>query len=169
MPQMRCRSYLMLGTESHLCIFMRNNFMFLNTAIFAVGVSIFVFFALRKRGRRVTLFMVIVTVIVLLHLFQISYVHSSTFLLNKWSLWVSRGYFIPYESSPCRFKSIIQNEGSGEWWLYGEDEVYYYYAGDGVSPHRYVTIKKIDATQCSHFSPTKFDTWCMRNQPAENR
>lgn len=88
-------------------------------------------------------------------------------LPNGWSLLVSRGFFIPRESSVYRFRTLVEHEGSGEWWVYGEDDRYFYYAGDGVAPHDYVTIKKSDAARCPGFRPTDFGTWCAKNRPAE--
>ena len=45
---------------------------------------------------------------------------------NLWFQLTTRGYFIPMESNIFTFKPTIWNDGSGEWWLYGEDNKYYY-------------------------------------------
>ena len=45
---------------------------------------------------------------------------------NSWYLLTHTSYFIPPESSVLTFKATRMNEGSGEWWLYGEDHNWYY-------------------------------------------
>ena len=91
------------------------------------------------------------------------------YFLNRVSLVTSRGFFIPYESSLYSFQTLVTNEGSGEYWIYGEDKDRYYYGGDGVSPNRYLSIKKKDANNCPDFNPTKFETWCIFDPPQEQR
>lgn len=86
------------------------------------------------------------------------------YFLNRVSLVTSTGYFIPYESSLWDFKPLVPNSGSGEYWLYGEDELRYYYVGNGIS-YRYVSIKKTEAAKCPGFNPTAFDTWCTSEPP----
>jgi hypothetical protein len=41
-------------------------------------------------------------------------------VFNLWSLATGRGFFVPTESSVFSFRVTKMNEGSGEWWLYGE-------------------------------------------------
>jgi hypothetical protein len=55
---------------------------------------------------------------------------------------------------------IEMNNGSGEWWIYGQDYRYYYYAGDGVGKHRYRFIHGSKANECRGFVVTDFSTWC---------
>ena len=45
---------------------------------------------------------------------------------NSLSFLTERGFFIPRESSIFCFEVTEWNAGSGEWWLYGEDDKYYY-------------------------------------------
>ena len=51
---------------------------------------------------------------------------STNLFDNLWNLLTGRGYFIPKESNMFIFKVTKENDGSGEWWLYGEDKNYYY-------------------------------------------
>lgn len=91
-----------------------------------------------------------------------------TYLVNQYSLVASTGYFIPYESSVWDFRPLVPNEGSGEYWLYGEDEMRYYYVGDDIN-YRYVSVLKKDAQKCPGFRPTLFKTWCLSNPPRERK
>lgn len=77
---------------------------------------------------------------------------------NLWCLLTGRGYIIPKESSVFTFKPIVMNEGSGEWWLYGEDNKnYYYFTGEDDKP--YQKISKNEANQCPGFVVTDYKTW----------
>ena len=53
----------------------------------------------------------------------------------------------------------MDNYGSGEWWIYGEDRNNYYYAG--VEP--YISMQK--ANQCENFNKSDYRTWCYVNIP----
>lgn len=46
---------------------------------------------------------------------------------NAWSLLTERSFIIPTESSIIMFKVTSMNEGSGDWWVYGEDANFYYH------------------------------------------
>lgn len=58
------------------------------------------------------------------------------------------------------FEPIEMNKGSGEWWIYGKDFQFYYYAGDGIGEHRYRFIRRSEAQECRGFVVTDFSTWC---------
>jgi len=75
-------------------------------------------------------------------------------LSNTARLIGSRGYFVPKESSVFTFSVNFENVGNGEYWLYGEDQNYYYYSG--VAP--YVKIKKYN--NCVNFNEVDYRTWC---------
>ncbi|MDR1072075.1 MAG: hypothetical protein LBL45_00140 [Treponema sp.] len=90
----------------------------------------------------------LVFISVLILLFCTELVH------NVGRLIISRGYFIPNESSIFTFSPILENVGSGEWWIYGEDNNNYYYAA--VTP--YIIIKKNN--QCINFDKLNYRTWC---------
>src|SRR3569833_2793289 len=45
---------------------------------------------------------------------------------NLWSLATARGCFIPRESSIWSFRVTKENNGSGEWWLYGMDGTHFF-------------------------------------------
>lgn len=60
---------------------------------------------------RISLFAVILALAIFTHFFG-----------NLWNLVTGRGYFIPEESNMFTFNVTEWNDGSGEWWLYGEDK-----------------------------------------------
>jgi hypothetical protein len=76
-------------------------------------------------------------------------------LHNTARLIASRGYFIPQESSIFTFAPVLENDGSGEWWLYGEDHKNYYCSI--VAP--YIFIEKNN--QCPAFDKLNYKTWCF--------
>ncbi len=53
------------------------------------------------------------------------------------------------------------NQGSGEWWVYGEDvNFFYYFTGEGETS--YQKIAKSEAAKCNAFDPLNYETWCSR-------
>jgi hypothetical protein len=82
------------------------------------------------------------------------------FLFNNFAIFTYRGYFIPQESSVWSFKPKVWNNGSGEWWIYGMDENYFYYAGDGIKPNKYIKIEKNNSKSCENFDPENYKSWC---------
>ena len=82
----------------------------------------------------------------------------SRFCTNRLYLLTEGGYFIPEESSVFRFEPTKWNEGSGEWWLYGEDDKYYY--GLNVEPDyspRYFILEK--GKEPEKFDRFNYQTW----------
>lgn len=77
---------------------------------------------------------------------------------NLWSLTTGRGFFIPKESSIFTFNVTKENDGSGEWWLYGEDNNNFYalHEKDPV----YLVFSRADIGKCKGFHAKKQDTWC---------
>lgn len=98
-------------------------------------------------------------------LFAAVFASSPAYLGNAWLSATGRGYFIPAESSFRDFLPVVMNQGSGEWWIYAEDSLRYYYAGDGVSPFPYVIMRKTDAGSCPGFRAGDFATWCAKEYP----
>lgn len=45
----------------------------------------------------------------------------SNALLNCWMLLIEPNYIIPKESNIFQFDVNQMNEGSGDWWIYGQD------------------------------------------------
>lgn len=78
----------------------------------------------------------------------------TNFFSNIGSLIASRGYFIPEESSLFTFHVTLENTGSGEYWLYGEDDAFYYYAG--VMP--YIVMAK--DVPCPGLDKLDYRIWC---------
>ncbi|KUI43468.1 hypothetical protein AU197_22210 [Mycobacterium sp. IS-1590] len=78
---------------------------------------------------------------------------------NAWSAATEPAYVIPAESSMWRFTPTQMNEGSGDWWVYGQDDRnYYYFTGSGEPP--YLVMPKVEATACAGFESTDHRTWC---------
>jgi hypothetical protein len=77
---------------------------------------------------------------------------------NLWSLATGRGFFIPAESSVFSFRVTKMNEGSGEWWLYGEDNqnLFALHPSEPV----YVSAVREVQSRCSGFDASDFSTWC---------
>ncbi|OGS23142.1 MAG: hypothetical protein A2314_04890 [Elusimicrobia bacterium RIFOXYB2_FULL_50_12] len=79
--------------------------------------------------------------------------------VNTWRILTNRGFVIPGESSIFIFRTTVMNDGSGEWWLYGEDNnFYYHFIGSKEKP--YIKISKNEATKCVGFDPNDHMTWC---------
>ena len=76
------------------------------------------------------------------------------FFRNIGSLIASRGSFITEESSLFPFRATRENTGIGEYWLYGEDDAFYYYAG--VMPYA-VMAKDVP---CPGLDKLDYRTWC---------
>ena len=72
----------------------------------------------RNTMKKIILF-VIIFVFVLLVVF-------TQFYANLWCLVTYNSYFIPNESNIFIFEATKISDGSGEAWLYGEDNTYYY-------------------------------------------
>lgn len=77
-------------------------------------------------------------------------------LVNIWYLAIDTQdvYFIPRGSSLFTFRMTEANPGSGDWWIYGEDNRYYYYFENGRK------ISKQAAKNCRNFDKTELSTWC---------
>ena len=68
-------------------------------------------------------------------------------------------YIIPKESNIFQFEVNQMNEGSGDWWIYGQDNKnYYFFYGLELLP--YITFSKNDARACSDFDKLNINTWC---------
>lgn len=76
---------------------------------------------------------------------------------NLWSLLTGRGFFIPTQSSIFSFRTTVDNPGSGEWWLYGEDSRYFYALHD--HDPRYLAFPKAKQRETRGFQPADYKTW----------
>lgn len=76
---------------------------------------------------------------------------------NLWSLLIDKEYFIPQESNIFEFESTKMNFGSGEWWLYGEDDEYYYGLNQVNATPKYYKLKK--GKENLSFNKYDYDTW----------
>lgn len=84
------------------------------------------------------------------------------FFPNAGALVASRGYFIPEESSLFRFRVTLDNPGNGEYWLYGEDDAFFYYSG--VTPYA-VMARDVP---CPGLDKRDYRTWCGVAVPAHD-
>ena len=77
---------------------------------------------------------------------------------NLWQLITGRGFFIPDESNIFIFRVTKHNEGSGEWWLYGEDNKYFYGLNtDENNGNKYYKIVK--ENDIINFNRFDYKTW----------
>ena len=95
-----------------------------------------------RRARRIILWLVLLALLFL-------WAFPRLFLASQ------KGYFIPAESSFWSFRETVGNPGSGEWWLYGEDDANFY-ALVRETPH-YLVIPKSDLPV--GFDPLDQKTW----------
>ena len=71
-------------------------------------------------------------------------------------------YIIPRESSIISFTPTAMNSGSGDWWIYAEDQNnYYYYIGDETTP--YIFISKKQSSKYTEFDSRNYMTWNLDN------
>ena len=93
-----------------------------------------------------------------------SFVSFPVFWANQFELLLSRGYIIPAESSVCSFRVVVDNEGSGEFWLYGADEVNVYAQGEGTPRSTYFKMRISEGNACPQFSMHDHRTWCAKQE-----
>jgi hypothetical protein len=81
---------------------------------------------------------------------------------NTISLLLENNFFIPKESSICTFIDTMDAAGSGEGWLYGEDDKYYYAVNDSYEPNEplYFILRKGQESQ--NFDKLNYETWDKR-------
>lgn len=77
---------------------------------------------------------------------------------NSISLLLRKGYFIPEESKIYRFIETKSDQGSSEYWLYGEDDNFYFYTGK-CDIYQYGYIKREDAHTNPNFNKHDYTTW----------
>jgi hypothetical protein len=82
---------------------------------------------------------------------------STSFFGNLWSLLVDENYFIPSESNIFKFEITKMNDGSGDWWLYGEDNLFYYALNQENKNPKYFILKKTNTT--IGFNKLDYSTW----------
>ncbi|WP_265595334.1 hypothetical protein [Verrucomicrobium sp. BvORR106] len=80
-------------------------------------------------------------------------------LTNAAGLASEKVYIIPEESNLLRFRPTEMNNGSGDWWIYGEDPDCYYHF-EGSKEVAYHAFKRSDVAQCPNFEPRDYETWC---------
>jgi len=78
-------------------------------------------------------------------------------LSNSLLLLMDRTNFIPAESSIWTFEPTLINQGSSSYWLYGEDQQYYFYFSYAQDqPYRLIA----KANRCPGFDKHEVQTWC---------
>jgi len=84
---------------------------------------------------------------------------QSNCLSNYWMTMIASEYQVPKESDMFQFDVIQMNSGSGDWWIYGQDDAnYYFFLGYDSLP--YIVFSRNSAQQCTGFSKRDIDTWC---------
>jgi hypothetical protein len=99
--------------------------------------------------RLVTLSLVAVVIIV---------AFTTPIVENVWHVTTGAGFKIPGESSLLTFRVTHMNQGSGEWWLYGEDGRHFYGVPDEGAAYLIFPRAKVPA--CAGFEPRNYRTWC---------
>lgn len=84
---------------------------------------------------------------------------ATPILTNVIGLASEKVYIIPDESSVWRFEPTEMNTGSGDWWIYGKDPMYFYFF-EGAKDVAYQAFKRSDVTKCPDFDPHNHETWC---------
>ncbi|TDL99751.1 MAG: hypothetical protein C4K58_00400 [Flavobacteriaceae bacterium] len=75
-----------------------------------------------------------------------------------WLVATENGYEIPKDSSIFTFKATKMNEGSGGWWVYGEDNKKYYALS--VDPiNKIICIDKGKSRKIKNFDRFEYKTW----------
>lgn len=77
---------------------------------------------------------------------------------NLFSLLTENEYIIPKESSIFTFEATKMNEGSGGWWMYGEDNKKYY-ALSMNSINKIISIDKGQSQKIKNFDKLNYKTW----------
>lgn len=84
---------------------------------------------------------------------------TSPIFENMWGQITDSNYIIPDESSLLRFNATKMNQGSGDWWLYGEDGNYYYSTETGEQNFSYIKVAKNEVSRFKNFDPYHSETW----------
>lgn len=77
---------------------------------------------------------------------------------NLFSILTENEYIIPKESSIFTFEATKMNEGSGGWWMYGEDNKKYY-ALSMNSINKIISIDKSQSQKIKNFDKLDYKTW----------
>lgn len=102
----------------------------------------------------------ILTGIILLPVFYL--LLSTPVLSNLWAVVTDhREFQIPAESSILTFRVNEMNPGSGGWWLYAEDRLYFY-AHSETSEFQYYAFPKAKVADCIGFRSDDPRTWCPK-------
>lgn len=93
-----------------------------------------------------------------------SYGVPGRYISNRLEVMVNPYYMIPSESSLSKFKpTIYDKQGSGNNWIYAEDDKNYYYAGSFAQniSSGYVFVSRDVESTCNGFKVHDFKTWCI--------
>jgi len=80
---------------------------------------------------------------------------------NATMLLMDRSNFIPAQSSIFSFEPYVINNGSSNYWLYGQDRTYYYHFTYQVdAPYLYIPRENA----CAGFDRADVRTWCSASR-----
>jgi hypothetical protein len=82
---------------------------------------------------------------------------ATEFFQNGWGIITDKNYFIPDESNIFVFKVSKMNDGSGDWWLYGEDAKYYYALNQESGSPKYFRFSK--GREPENFDKFNYAAW----------
>ncbi|WP_240996600.1 hypothetical protein [Pseudomonas viridiflava] len=88
---------------------------------------------------------------------------GTNFFSNAFMMLMDGNNFIPKESSVFSFKPYEINQGSSNYWVYGEDGESYYYFSYGSTLAYILASKK---NSCPKFDRQDYLTWCATEKGA---
>lgn len=98
---------------------------------------------------RISKWVVVAAVLVLL---AITNLFSNAFMML-----MDRDNFIPAQSSIFSFDPYEINQGSSNYWIYGQDRKnYYYFSYESPSPYLFIS----KSNDCPMFNRQDYTTWC---------
>ncbi|WP_323163288.1 hypothetical protein, partial [Pseudomonas viridiflava] len=82
---------------------------------------------------------------------------GTNLFFNAFMMLVDDDNFIPKESSIFSFEPYRVNQGSSNYWIYGEDgENYYHFSYETTAPYAFIS----KSNSCPKFDRQDHTTWC---------
>ncbi len=83
---------------------------------------------------------------------------------NAWMMLVDRESTLPAESSIFSFKPYVINQGSSNYWIYGQDrEHYFFFSYEPAVPYLFI----LKSNTCPGFDRLNVKTWCSAKPGAK--
>ncbi len=103
----------------------------------------------------------ILAIFIILFIMITKFQFAENIFNNGISLLLRNGFFIPKESNIYSFKETKSDYGSGGYWLYAEDDIYYYSTQSQNVP--YIKILKESIKYDEEFDKYNIETWKSNN------